>query len=332
MKISFLYFLPFFLWASIASPCESGYGQNNAMWIQSLFLRGYSPSTKKKLTEEDIQILAAHLRTTKIKYAYLFAGPFDRSGNLPDYAASPLAKKTLSQLRELAPDTIFLAWVGGIQFKEVFISDPLWIGGALKSSARILKETGFDGLHVDFEYLLFGAPPASGLHYGERFNAFFRTLRARFPRTFISTVVTSTAPDVRPWKYKSRWFEISELSHYVDQIALLFFDTHIRDRETYEANLSAQIKDVAAWKMLNPTSNCEYLVGAGTFVNKDPSVRAYRDMRIENLPNHLSVLKRIVDEQCGTRRLVDGLAIFCDWETTNKEWEQLRQYWSSLKG
>lgn len=71
-------------------------------------------------------------------------------------------------------------------------------------------------------------------------------------------------------------------------------------------------------------------MSTGTFVNKEDFVKVYRDLAIENIPNHLTTLKKVVDENKITKRLVDGLAIFCDWENEEQKWMQLRGYWTKL--
>jgi hypothetical protein len=296
----------------------------NALWIQSSYLRGYRPSTGREFTEDDVLALARLLRENHIRNAYLFAGPFDRDGKLPAYATAPLALQRIELLRREAPEVRILPWFGGLERKEIWLEDPRWADAAIAETARALRVMGANAVHVNFEYLLFGREPDPSISYAARMQSFFERLRAALPGTFISTVVPSTAPDTIAWKYKHSEAEVRRLLPYVDQLAVLYYDTHLRDEALFERNMGAQLDQFTRWRGTAP--RIELLLAAGTFVNRGAQVQAYRELSIENPENHLRVLRHLLLDSDGARA-IDGIAIYCDWETDASEWATLRREW-----
>jgi len=114
-------------------------GQENAIWAESVFLKGYHPSDFSRLTDADLINLASTLQSNNIRYAYLFAGPFGRDGSLPGYAFSDTAVQSVKTLKSLYPEIVILPWVGGIQNKTVFLNDSLWVKNALTDSKRLIN-------------------------------------------------------------------------------------------------------------------------------------------------------------------------------------------------
>ncbi len=212
-------------------------GQKNAIWTQSIFLRGFQPSTLNKLTEEGILNYTITLKQNNIRYAYLFAGPFNKNGYLPDYAFSDTAVNTVKLLKKFYPDLIILPWVGGIQNKTVYLNDSNWVKYALLDSKKLIETLSVSGLHFDFEFILKGDPllertvseGGSGDcdSYGNNVNEFHRKFRKLMPDAFVSSVVFATSPGTKPWKRKTSLEELKVLIQYVDQLSFLYYDTQL---------------------------------------------------------------------------------------------------------
>src|SRR5690606_1592046 len=75
-------------------------GQENAVWAQGSFLRGYYINSGQELTDDDILRFTQTLRDKHIKYAYIFAGPYNEQGKLPTYAFSETAIRNVNKLKE----------------------------------------------------------------------------------------------------------------------------------------------------------------------------------------------------------------------------------------
>lgn len=308
-------------------------GQNNAIWSESIYLRGYRPSTHEYLTVDQIINFASTLKAHRIKYAYLFAGPYSADGHLPPYAFSDSAVQTVRLLKQYNPQMVILPWVGGVQNRTVYLGDSSWITNALADTKKLITTLGVSGVHVDLEYIKAGEPfldstiqkekPGDYQAYGDNVNSFHRKLRSLIPDAFISSVVVATSPGTKPWKRKTSISELKELTKYVDQLAFLYYDTYINDQSVFEENCQDLIKDI---ETLRNERNIQYLIGIGTFINA-PELQKYRNLDIENIPNTLHTIKNKIHDINSSKKLVDGIAIFCDWQTDSLEWKQFDDNW-----
>lgn len=313
------------------------YGQENAVWTESIYLRGYKPSTGEKLTPDHIRKYAKTLKKCHFKYAYLFAGPYQADGHLPAYSFSDTAVNTVKRLKKLYPEIIILPWVGGIQNKTVYLDDSAWVRNALFDTRKLIETLHVPGVHVDLEYILPGEPvldhdqvreekPGDRENYANNVNNFHKKLRDLLPEAFISSVVVATSPDTKPWKRKTTVEELKVLIQYIDQLSFLYYDTYIRSQDVFDKNCKYLIEDIIALKKTPAPKPVQYLIAIGTFIN-GPALQKYRDMDIENIPNSILTIQKSVEEYNSPEQIVDGLAVFCDWHTNEKEWELIRKYW-----
>ena len=263
--------------------------------------------------------LAQRLRRGNIKYPFLFVGPFRLDGTLPAYPFGERVGRSFRIFREEHPDAVPLPWVGGIQGKQLRLEDPQWVATAVDETARLIDALDVKGVHVDFENLLLQRAPDP--IYPNNANRFFRELRRRLPRAFISAVIPSTAPGVRSWKQPHSVTEVDEMVKLVDQLVVLYYDTSIQNSRAFEEGLAIQIDHFARWKALAPQT--QLLVALGTFVN-GPQLRRFRDLEIESIEHHFIALTRATAQY--PPHLVDGSAVYCEWQTDASEWERLRPY------
>ena len=321
------------LWMTTNSPLASAdTAPSNSIWVQSLFFRGVHPSTGTKLTDTDIVKLADDLSHNGIRYAYMFAGPYNENGSLPEYAFSDTARSTVQRLRELAPELQILPWVGGLQDKTVFLNDPSWRARAIEDTIRLATILGVSGVHLDFEYILPTSsyvinasqiPPkrTSISDYHPSLRDFTKELRERAPTLFVSTVFPSSAPQVTPWKANPSRDDITSIAPHVSQISFLFYDTSIRSQQTFQAALNHQMNDIIAAHQRSPET--EFLLAFGTFVN-EPELHSYRDLSLENIPNSFATLRQTITNSTGGRNPLAGIALFCEWHTEATEWAQFK--------
>ncbi len=309
-------------------------GQENAVWTQGLFLRGYDIRNNKALDLEQIHNYTVTLRDHRVKYAYLFAGPFKNDGHLPDYPFSKAAIRNVQLMKESNPDLIILPWIGGVQNKQVYLGDSNWVKNALVDTKRLVEILKVPGVHVDLEYILAGESaldstinkeqPGDLESYGENVNQFHKKLRVLLPKAFISSVVVSTSPDTKQWKRKTSMPELKVLVKYVNQLSFLFYDTRINDQETFSKNCRYLVTDIESLSKERPI---QYLIGVGTFIN-EPALRKYRNLDIENLPNTLSTIRDAALAVNSSKQIVDGIAIATDWTTSVYGWDSFKKYWS----
>jgi len=307
-------------------------GQQNAVWAESIYLRGYQPSTGEKLRQDHITTLAKILKDNNIRYVYLFAGPYLSSGRLPEYSFSQTAINSVKLIKKHYPELKILPWIGGIQNRTVFLNDTAWVENALSDTRRLVKTLDCDGIHIDLEYILNGDTYLSKFvrpqrdkddrDYGKNVIVFHESLRKLLPGSFISTVVPSTSSKTKSWKRKCTVPELQEITKYVDQISFLFYDTGIQSQHNFESGCFELINDIKFLKTRQ--SNVQYLVSFGTFVN-EPELHRYRDLKIENISNTIMTIKRATFDVDALNQIVDGLSIYCQWETDQSEWSEFRR-------
>jgi len=312
---------------------EGLFGQENAVWTESIYFRGQKPSTGEKLTDQHIIDYAQTVKDNRIKYAYIFSGPYGIDGHLPEYAFSETAINSVKRIKALYPEIIILPWIGGLQNKTVYLGDSLWIENALEDTRKLVDKLDVPGVHVDFEYILAGnaylantvnpEKPGDLERYGHNVNEFHRKLRKRLPKAFISSVVVATSPETRPWKRKTTMEELHTLIQFVDQLSFLYFDTQIHDQRLFEDNCVELIRDI---QTLKNSRDIQYLVAVGTFLNV-PELHDYRNLKIESLPNSLKTIKRSTVQVDSVNQVVDGISIYSDWATDKKEWREFYKYW-----
>ena len=312
-------------------------GQNNAVWTESIYLRGYKPSTKEELTEKHLEAYAITLKKHNIKYAYLFAGPYEKDGHLPEYAFSKTAITSVRKLKDYYPEIVILPWIGGIQNRTVYLEDSTWVKNALADTKRLIETLGVPGIHIDLEYIIPGEPfldaqvdeekPGDRESYAGNVNNFHSKLRALLPNAFISSVVLATSTRTRPWKLKTTVEEISTLINYIDQLSFLYYDTRINQQATFQAGCLELLRDIMKFKDLESSGHVEYLIALGTFVN-EPDLKKYRNQEIENIPNTLTTIKESLIELNTPSTIVDGIAIYCDWTTDTSEWAEIYEHWT----
>lgn len=335
----FFFFLCFSI--LVLMSCDSNkkvrIGQENAIWTEAAFFRGFNIRDSSDLAEEDILIYANKLKDNNIKYAFIFAGPFTKEGYLPDYAFSDAAITNVKLLKEIYPGIIVLPWIGGVQSKTVQLQDSVWVTNALNDSKRLIETLSVTGLHFDFEFILEGNPffdrteikgGSIGIEsYGNNVNEFHKKFRIMMPEAFISCAIVAPSPGTKPWKRKTPLNELKVLVNYVDQISFLYYDTYLNKQSDFEENCSSLISDIQVLRNYN--SNVQYLVAIGTFINPI-ELHKYRNMNIENIPNSLNTLKNCILNLSHDKQIVDGISIYCNWETDQNEWQQISKNWTGI--
>jgi len=118
--------------------------------------------------------------------------------------------------------------------------------------------------------------------------------------------------------------ELKSLVKYIDQLAFLYYDTQINSQKIFENNCASLIKDIG---ILKAQRNIQYMIAIGTFIN-EPALQKYRNLEIESISNSLQTIRAQINKVDPTRKLVDGIALFCDWETDKDEWQQFDDNWS----
>lgn len=310
------------------------FGQDNAIWTESIFFRGYSPSQYEELTAAHITDYAQVLKDHHVKYAFFFAGPFGDDGHLPSYAFSVLAFNVIQRFKNLYPDLTILPWVGGIQNKTIHLEDSTWRSHAISDCKKLVQNLQVKGLHIDLEHLMPAyadvdtAVVQKGSEDLDRYpylvNAFHHQLRDSLPNAYISAVVTSTPPQTTHWKRKTSVEELRPLLADIDQLLFLFYDTMIGDTTTFRLAAEQQMIDL---QTLKATRDIPMMLAIATFINPE-KIQKFHNLEVENIPNALETIKTAALKISPTKRLLDGIGIYGNWETDYEEWQQIKEHYT----
>ena len=307
-------------------------GRNHATWCRSLFFRGHAPTSGEPLTEQHLAAFGQAMVAGGVRYAYLFSGPFDPDGALPDWAFSQRAKDSLARIRDHAPSLRLLPWVGGVFGKTVAVDRRTWRDRAVASTLRLCETLPVDGIHVDFECINHPTHPDANRDpdrqrgYGPGVCAFHRALRNARSDLFTSSVVVTTATRAQPWKHRHTLEELEQLYRDIDQIAYLLYDTGISCRHTFAAAANEQLAHLATLQDRVGSRAPDVLLGVGTFVN-EPNLRPFRDLRVENLTHSLHTFREALQTSGRPDLRIGGLAVYCEWHTSPLQWRIIRERW-----
>ncbi|MEZ5101791.1 MAG: hypothetical protein R3C15_18735 [Thermoleophilia bacterium] len=318
--------LPRSPWAG--TPPPGHWGRTNAAWVRVTRrprarwdvvgqLRFRVAGGPPLLDDGAIARLGRRLARERISYPFVSLGPFRLDGSSPErsFLRGPGIFDVLREhhLGGTPP------WIGGIQGRQLRLDDADWVERAVDDAARLVGAVDAPGLHLDLERIVgVGAPMGD---YPGAVNRFVARLREALPDAFLSIVLPATASEVRSWKEPHRVDQVDGLVPLVDQLAILFYDTSLADRASFEAGLAEQVDHLARWRALSPRT--QLLVALGTFVN-EPSLRAYRDLGVEGIEAHFAALHRATLHHA--EQVVDGSAVYAEWTTSRARWTRLRPF------
>jgi hypothetical protein len=101
-----------------------------------------------------------------------------------------------------------------------------------------------------------------------------------------------------------------------DQLAVMMYDTAIRFPKLYQHVMAAWTSEVLAWGR-----EAEVLLGVPAY--DDPGV-GYHHPTVENLRNALLGIHAALARSESLPESYRGIAIYCEWEMDDGEWQQLR--------
>lgn len=231
--------------------------------------------------------------------------PADFDGVIP-----PVDPTGTERLLDLADGLRVIPWVGGTTQSGGRHADPAWRAGFAGSIRTLLtKHPRLSGVHINLE------PMRSS---DADFLTLLEMVRSEMPQGKLLSVA-AYPPPTRWHPYPDvHWEEayFREVARRCDQLAVMMYDTALRAPKLYERLMADWTSEVLAWSEGKPV-----LLGAATY---DDAGLGYHDPRAENLIHglrgiHAGLMRAPVPAH------YQGVAIYCDWETSEEEWRQFRE-------
>jgi hypothetical protein len=201
-----------------------------------------------------------------------------------------------------------------------------WIGGPSESSARYKERTWRSRFIAQVRELLLRHQRLAGVHLnvepmpsGDRdFLVLLDELRAALPAGKILSIAAYPPPTRWQPTEEVHWDEtyFRNVASRVDQVAVMMYDTGIRVPKVYERLVADWTEEVLQWSEGRPV-----LLGVPTY---EDAQTEYHRPRVENLQNALLGIHAGLTRHSLPPNY-QGVAIYSEWETDEREWEMWRQ-------
>jgi hypothetical protein len=258
-----------------------------------------------------VQELAAKLRRHHITDVFPHLCPAEPDGRLPavDEAQTERFLDALEGFR-------VMPWVGGPNGGNVRLLDAKWRAAFANQVDSLLKRhPRLTGIHLNVEPLRDG---------DANFLLLLEELRAVIPPGKLISVA-AYPPPTRWHPYPDlHWGEkyLGEVARRCDQVVVMMYDAGQRIPKTYQRLMADWTRDVLAW------SSKSVLLGVPTY---DDAGVGYHRPHVKNLTNallgvHRGLASRPLPEN------YQGVALYCDWETTEAEWGYFREHFLKAAG
>lgn len=291
----------------------------NAVWLDHKWVN-------PDVSEEQIAKLVKDLQEKQIKYVFLHVGPLESSGTIPpDRFAG--ARNFLYTARKIDSSIVYEAWIGQLRSK-IDLSKG-WIRKNVADAAyNLVHDIGFDGIHLNIE------PTYDG---DSEFIFLTKDIRERIGTVPLFSVAIG---ELIPQKVTSflKYFKNKEeevfgyrldkpyntaefykdLAKYVDQFAVMAYDTSIKDESLYQWFVEQQVIYVT-----RAVPDRQVFIGIPTYQD----VRDNFDPLIENMSTGLKGVIRGLNNFRSKKEAFVGVAIYSYWETDEKEWLSYKDLW-----
>lgn len=257
-------------------------------------------------SKKSIEALAKKFREHHITDVFPHLCPADDSGPIPPVDPAQVE-------RFLAGFSGFrvMPWVGGPNGSSVRYRNEKWRIEFINSVKQLLEEhPRLAGVHLNVEPLTSGDAD---------FLKFLDELKAALPSPKVLSIAAYPPPTGWQPFEDVHWDEsyFRGVAKRSDQMAVMMYDTSLRIPKLYQNLMAAWTREVLEWSEGKPV-----LLGVPTY--SDVGVD-YHHPRVENLRNGLLGIHRGLSRQPVPTNY-QGVAIYCDWETDDGEWNYFREH------
>jgi hypothetical protein len=285
---------------------------SNAVWLAHGWLGADEWFTENNKTNEfekyrkpvNIEALAEKLRRNGIKDVFPHLCPAEPTGELPG-----VESEQVERFLNVFHDFRVLPWIGGANGYGVRAKDAKW-RATFVASVHTLFENHFRfaGVQLNVEPLPNG---------DQDFLELLEAVRDTLPKGKLLSVAAYPPPT---WWHpfpEVHWDEAyyRAVARRCDQLAVMMYDAGQKIPKTYQNLMANWTVEVLEW-----SEGKAVLLGIPTY---DDDGVGYHDARVENLKNALAGIHRGLSKGSTGYQ---GVAIYCDWETSESEWDFFREH------
>jgi hypothetical protein len=210
-----------------------------------------------------------------------------------------------------------LPWVGGVMDADVTPDLPARRKIFIQSIVALLRRhPQLAGVHLNVEPWPSGNKPMLTL---------LEELRRALPPGKIISVAAYPPPTYWHPYPDVHWDEayFKEVAKRVDQMAVMMYDTALRDGKVYQYLMRSWTQQILDWSAsANGSKAPSILLGVPTY---DDTGVGYHHPEVENLTNALAGIHSGLYRYAQLPPHYQGTAIYCEWQTTDDEWK----YWQA---
>lgn len=290
---------------------------SNGMWLQHGWLGDddwfarHTRDPERFRDADALRELAKTLSEHNVGDVFPHLCPSTRGGGIAPVDDAQ-AELLLSELRGFR----VLPWVGGVLDVHVFPESAYWRRAFTQSIVELLvRHPGFAGVHLNME------PMPSGNEY---FLRLLEEIKAALPPGKLLSVAAFPPPTIWHRYPNVHWDEeyFAAVSQRADQVVVMMYDTGIRVPKLYQSLMASWTRKVLDWP-----ANTQVLLGVPVY---DDEGVGYHFPSVENLRGALLGIHAGLSRYAELPSNYQGIAIYCEWEMDDKEWDYLSRHFSRL--
>lgn len=278
--------------------------------------------------------LAARLRQNRIGTIYawvswlktdgLWAGKRSGTNEFSEVKAQVI--DFVKQLKLIYPEVKLYAWVS---VPTNTLGIPARLGESTVQQAitdfsrAAIDELGFDGIALNVELIWDG---------DQDFLEILRRLRGGLPANVPVSVAVPPdwspldvdipkPPLIAPGTVWSKAYK-QNVALLADQIAVMAYNSGLGSPEDYAEWVAYQVK-VYADALRELGTGTQLLIGIPTYEAELPA----HDPAVENVVSAVQGVRLALEQDRSLAAIVQGLAIYAEWETDSSEWNDFTNFW-----
>jgi len=280
----------------------------NGIWLSHGWLgddrwfiqNGKSNELHNFRSPESIRTLAVKLHRNHITDVFPHLCPAEIDGSLPE-----VDEAQMERFLDAFDSFRVMPWIGGPNGSNVRLATPKWRTAFVANVKKLVaSHQRLAGVQINVEPLTTG---------DTNFLTLLEELRIALPPGKLLSVA-AYPPPTRWHPYEDvHWNEtyFRAIAQRSDQLAVMMYDVGQHKSKIYQHIMANWSQEVLAWSGGKPV-----LMGIPTY--NDAGVD-YHDPKAENLTNALLGIHRGLS-QTALPTNYQGVAIYCDWETSPADW------------
>jgi hypothetical protein len=283
----------------------------HATWLDGLWWSG------RERSRAAIAGLARDLAARGVRWVFPRAGTLRPSGGAP--SAGDAGRAFVRGIKVGNPALRVLPWVIGYTHRHLRRGS-VWIRRTARALARLLDQSGADGVHFDIEppFGSFGQIP------GARVASLARALRSLRPKALVSFALHPVATGSFPRGLRPD--SVRPLLEVADQVVVMMYDTGIGAERKFARAVQEQVARLG--ELARGTAARLWMGAAAYPAHRSKRFRALHHPTVERVGPTARAVREALAISADRSRWV-GIALFAHYSASAADWDELRVAWGA---